>query len=152
MNRTTKYLGSDVHQATSGASVREESGRVITRTLIPTEEAALLEFFRSVGDPEAVHRNARASRARARQPPGSLHTGVQARLRSLQSSIGRAGGALSEPFLPHVRQGFSSFRARYGHEMPPVPAGSVLSTPAAVRGRLASRECGHAGTMRPGCR
>jgi transposase len=48
MKRTTKYVGLDVHQATTVASVREETGRVITRAVIPTEEAALLEFFGSM--------------------------------------------------------------------------------------------------------
>jgi hypothetical protein len=45
MKRTTKYVGLDVHQATTVASVREESGRVLARVVVPTEEAALLEFF-----------------------------------------------------------------------------------------------------------
>jgi len=45
MKRTTKYVGLDVHQATTVASVREESGRVIARTILPTEEPALVEFF-----------------------------------------------------------------------------------------------------------
>jgi hypothetical protein len=38
MKRTTKYVALDVHQATTAASVREGSGRVIARTLLPTEE------------------------------------------------------------------------------------------------------------------
>jgi transposase len=45
MKRTTKYVGLDVHQATTVASVRERSGRVIARSILPTEEAALAEFF-----------------------------------------------------------------------------------------------------------
>ena len=45
MKRTAKYVGLDVHQATTVASVREESGRVIARTILPTEEPALVEFF-----------------------------------------------------------------------------------------------------------
>lgn len=48
MRRTTKYVGLDVHQATTVASVREESGRLIARTILPTEEAAILEFFRGM--------------------------------------------------------------------------------------------------------
>lgn len=48
MKRTTKYVALDVHQATTVASVREESGRVITRAILPTEEAAILEFFGSM--------------------------------------------------------------------------------------------------------
>lgn len=45
MKRTTKYVGLDVHQATTVASVREENGRVIARTIVPTEELALMEFL-----------------------------------------------------------------------------------------------------------
>jgi hypothetical protein len=48
MKRTTKYVALDVHQATTAASVREESGRVIARTLLPTEEGAIVEFFRGM--------------------------------------------------------------------------------------------------------
>src|SRR5881628_3709799 len=35
MKRTTKYVAFDVHQATTVASVREESGRVIARSVLP---------------------------------------------------------------------------------------------------------------------
>jgi hypothetical protein len=45
MKRTTKYAALDVHQTTTLASVREEGGRVIARTIIPTEEPAIVEFF-----------------------------------------------------------------------------------------------------------
>ena len=45
MKQSTKYVALDVHQATSVASVREESGRVIARTILPTESTALVEFF-----------------------------------------------------------------------------------------------------------
>jgi transposase len=45
MKRTTKYVALDVHQATTVASVREQSGRVIARTILPTEASALVEFF-----------------------------------------------------------------------------------------------------------
>jgi transposase len=48
MKRTTKYVGLDVHQATTVAAVREEKGRVISRGIIPTEAAALVEFFRGM--------------------------------------------------------------------------------------------------------
>ena len=37
MKRSTKYVALDVHQATTVASVREEAGRVIARTILPTE-------------------------------------------------------------------------------------------------------------------
>jgi hypothetical protein len=43
--RSTKYVGLDVHQATTVASVREDGGRVIAHTVVPTEAAALLELF-----------------------------------------------------------------------------------------------------------
>ena len=48
MKQTTKYVALDVHQATSVASVREDSGRVIARTILPTESTALVEFFRGM--------------------------------------------------------------------------------------------------------
>ena len=45
MKRTTKYVAVDVHQATTVASVREQGGRVILRSVLPTEPTALVEFF-----------------------------------------------------------------------------------------------------------
>ncbi len=53
MKRTTKYVALDVHQASTITSVREESGRVIARSILPTEEPALVEFFRGMRG--AVH-------------------------------------------------------------------------------------------------
>lgn len=53
MKRNTKYVGLDVHQATTVASVRETGGRVIARSIIPTEAAAILEFF--AGMRGAIH-------------------------------------------------------------------------------------------------
>ena len=47
MTCTIKYVALDVHQATTVASVREERGRVIARTILPTSEAALRELTRS---------------------------------------------------------------------------------------------------------
>ena len=46
MKSTTKYVALDVHQATTLSSVREESGRVIARTILPTEASAIVEFVR----------------------------------------------------------------------------------------------------------
>src|SRR5437867_3767698 len=48
MKRTTKYVALDVHQATTVASVREESGRVIARSVLPTDPGALTEFVRGM--------------------------------------------------------------------------------------------------------
>lgn len=45
MKRTRKYVGLDVHQATTVTSVREASGRVIARHVLPTEASALVEYF-----------------------------------------------------------------------------------------------------------
>lgn len=53
MRRTTKYVGLDVHQASTVASVREASGRVIARSVLPTEATALTEFVRGMRG--AVH-------------------------------------------------------------------------------------------------
>ena len=48
MKRTTKYVGLDVHQSTTVAVVRDDTGRVIRRDVLATEEAALLEFVRGM--------------------------------------------------------------------------------------------------------
>jgi len=48
MQRTTKYVALDVHQATTVAAVRAASGRVIARAVLPTEEPAIVEFFRGM--------------------------------------------------------------------------------------------------------
>lgn len=48
MKRSTKYVALDVHQATTVTSVREASGRVIARTVLPTEAGAIVEYFRGM--------------------------------------------------------------------------------------------------------
>jgi len=48
MKCMTKYVALDVHQATTVASVRGEGGRILARTILPTEEAAVVEFFRGM--------------------------------------------------------------------------------------------------------
>ena len=48
MKRSTKYVALDVHEATTVASVREASDRVIARSVLPTEREALVEFFRGM--------------------------------------------------------------------------------------------------------
>lgn len=48
MKRSTKYVALDVHQATTVSSVRQESGQVIARSVIPTEAAAIREFVRGM--------------------------------------------------------------------------------------------------------
>jgi len=48
MKRTTKYVALDVHQSTTVASVREQRGHVIARAILPTEAAAIVEFFRGM--------------------------------------------------------------------------------------------------------
>jgi len=53
MKRTTKYVALDVHQATTVSSVRDETGRVIARAIIPTEAESLLTLVRSMRS--AVH-------------------------------------------------------------------------------------------------
>ena len=45
MKRSTKYVGLDVHQASTVSSVREEGGHVIARTIVPTERSAIVELF-----------------------------------------------------------------------------------------------------------
>ena len=53
MKRTPKYVGLDVHQATTVTAVLEESGRVIARSVVPTEATALLDLCRGMRG--AVH-------------------------------------------------------------------------------------------------
>src|SRR5437870_10049151 len=53
MKRTTKYVALDVHQATTVASVRKDSGRVIARSVLPTDGGAIVEFVRGMRG--AVH-------------------------------------------------------------------------------------------------
>lgn len=53
MKRTPKYVGLDVHQATTVAAVREERGRVIARSVVPTEAPAIVDFCRGMRG--AVH-------------------------------------------------------------------------------------------------
>jgi len=48
MTRTDKYVALDVHQATTLASVRSETGPVIARSILPTEGPPLVEFFRGM--------------------------------------------------------------------------------------------------------
>lgn len=48
MKRSSKYVGLDVHQATTVSTVREESGRVMARSVVPTEAATLVEYFRNM--------------------------------------------------------------------------------------------------------
>ena len=48
MKCMTKYVALDVHQATTVASVRGEGGRVLARTIFPTEQSAVAEFFRGM--------------------------------------------------------------------------------------------------------
>ncbi len=48
MKCMTKYVGLDVHQATTVASVRAEGGRILARSILPTEEQAVVEFFRGM--------------------------------------------------------------------------------------------------------
>ena len=47
MRRNSKYVGLDVHQAMTAATVRTEGGRVIARSVMETSERSITEFFRS---------------------------------------------------------------------------------------------------------
>jgi nicotinamidase-related amidase len=53
MKCMTKYVALDVHQATTVASVRTEGGRMLARTILPTKQSAVVEFFRGMRG--AVH-------------------------------------------------------------------------------------------------
>jgi hypothetical protein len=45
MKRSSKYVGLDVHQATTVSTVREETGRVLARSAGPTQAWALVNYF-----------------------------------------------------------------------------------------------------------
>ncbi len=45
MKRTTKYVAFDVHQATTVASVRDDSGRVLARSVLETHGPSIVEFL-----------------------------------------------------------------------------------------------------------
>lgn len=44
-----QYLAFDVHQATTVASLRDQSGKVVMRSSVPTEATAILRLVRSAG-------------------------------------------------------------------------------------------------------
>ena len=48
MKRTTKYVGLDVHQAMTVATVRSEGGRVIARSVVETSDESIREFFNAM--------------------------------------------------------------------------------------------------------
>jgi transposase len=48
MKRTTKYVALDVHQATTVASVRDDTGRVIARSVLETYGPSIVEFLRGM--------------------------------------------------------------------------------------------------------
>ena len=48
MKRTTKYVGLDVHQATTSIAVRDENDRVIAQSVVPTEAEQLVDYFRGM--------------------------------------------------------------------------------------------------------
>jgi hypothetical protein len=54
MKRTAKYVGLDVHQATTVISVRDTSGRVIARDIVATDEASLIGFLGRMRGPGQV--------------------------------------------------------------------------------------------------
>jgi hypothetical protein len=54
MKRTPKYVGLDVQQATTVAAVLEENGRMIGRSVVPTDATAIPAFFRGMRGPVHV--------------------------------------------------------------------------------------------------
>ena len=48
MKRTTKYVAFDVHQATTVASVRDDRGRVLARSVLETHGPSIVEFLRGM--------------------------------------------------------------------------------------------------------
>ncbi len=54
MRRGPKYVGLDVHRATTVASVRRENGQVIARAVLPTEERGIVGFLEGMTGPVQV--------------------------------------------------------------------------------------------------
>lgn len=54
MKSTAKYVGLDVHQATTVASVRDEQGHVIMRSIVSTDAGSLVEFCQGMRGRVAV--------------------------------------------------------------------------------------------------
>jgi transposase len=54
MTRTNKYVGLDVHQATTVIAVQDERGRVVARSVVPTATDALVDFVRGMRGPIRV--------------------------------------------------------------------------------------------------
>ena len=54
MKRTAKYVGLDVHQAMTVATVRSEGGRVIARNVVETSAESIREFFSAMAGPVHV--------------------------------------------------------------------------------------------------
>ena len=76
-----EVCGLDVHQATTSATVRESSGKIIARSVLPTEDAALLEFFARDarrGARGLRGRHAGAVAARSALAPGDQRSCTQA--------------------------------------------------------------------------
>ena len=48
MKRRTKYVAFDVHQATTVASVRDDSGRVLARSVLETHGPSIVDFLRGM--------------------------------------------------------------------------------------------------------
>ena len=48
MKRSPKYVGLDVHQATTVIAVLDSNGRVISRRVVPTQAPALVEVCRTM--------------------------------------------------------------------------------------------------------
>lgn len=79
MKRTTKYVALDMHQATTVVSVRKEGGRVIARTILPTEERAIVEFFRGLAVSTSDCLNAAWDRREPDRPRASLEAPIRLR-------------------------------------------------------------------------
>ena len=48
MKRATKYVAMDVHQDTTVVAIREETGRLLARSILATKAEAITEFFRGL--------------------------------------------------------------------------------------------------------
>jgi hypothetical protein len=106
MKRTPKYVGLDVHQATTVIAVREESGRVIARSVVPTEATAILDFCRAACAAPFTSRSRRHAgpvaarsadpRAQSQSPPCAQER-VERRGHHRERAVGALAGPPAEP-------------------------------------------------------
>ena len=106
MKRNTKYVGLDVHQAMTVATVRSQGGRVIARSVVETSDESIREFFGAMaGSVHVVFEEGTSGLWGARDGP-------LLRARAYRAVVGNHWHAMA---LPHEAQPVGLCRTRRGH-------------------------------------